>query len=175
MQLSDDPRRFFRNAQFIHAFVINVVINGVIAGLILRGHDTIPLWGDASMAPDLLATGILLPLFMTVIVSRIIAKQVESGKLPPLPSELIAANGLHRKSSMVRGLVLAAFGTLCGSLPLVVMLDLAQAQPLSYEAFVGFKAFWAGTMAALLSPPLAWWALCAASEVTPAPGPASPA
>ncbi len=173
MNLSEQHRKFFRNEQFIYAFLINVVINGAIAGLILRGNDQIPLWGDAAMAPDLLATGVLLPLLMTVIVSRVITGQVERGKLPPLTSELIPPRGLHQKSSVVRGLVLATFGTLCASVPLVVMLDLTQAQPIAYGTFVSFKALWGGALAAVLSPPLAWWALCAASLEAPVPADAA--
>ena len=35
------------------------------------------------MAPDLLTTGVLLPVFMTLIVSRIIGGQVAKGTLAP--------------------------------------------------------------------------------------------
>lgn len=164
MKLSDRHRQFFRNDQFLHAFGINVVINGVIAWAILREHETIPLWGDAAMGPDLLATGVLLPVFMTLIVSRIIGSQVASGKLPPLEREIIATHGLHQRSALVRGIVLALFATLCGSLPLVALLDLASAQPVSLAGFVAFKALWAGALAAIVSPPMAYWALAAATE-----------
>ncbi|MEM9173716.1 MAG: hypothetical protein AAGC67_00640 [Myxococcota bacterium] len=167
MELSDPHRRFFRNDQFLHAFVINVLINGAIAWAILRSHATIPLWGQAAMGPDLLATGVLLPVFMTLIVSRLIRGQVERGTLPPLAPALIAERGMHRRPAIVRALVLAAFATLCGSLPLVALLELADARPVSLAGFVAFKALWAGAMAALLSPPMAWWALAAASERAP--------
>lgn len=164
MDLSERHRHFLRIEQFVHPFAINVVFNGGIAWLILRSHAEIPLWGSASMAPDLLATGVLLPLIMCLIVSRVIAKQVESGKLPPLPAHRIASRGLHRRSAWVRGAVLAVFATLCASLPLVALLHLANAGPVGLPAFVGFKALWAGTLAAMISPPIAWWALSAASE-----------
>ena len=165
MDLSDRHRHFLQIEQFVHAFLINVVMNGLIAWVILRGHDAIPLWGEAAMAPDLLATGVLLPLVMTLIVSRVIRRQVESGKLPALTPEQIAPRGLHHQPIFVRGLVLALFGTLFGSLPLVALLDLADAQPVSVGAFLVFKALWGGALAALVSPPMAWWALSAASEM----------
>ena len=168
MELSDRHRQFFRNEQFLHAFGINVAINGAIAWGILREHETIPLWGDAAMGPDLLATGVLLPVLMTLIVSHLIGRQVASGALPPLDRQMVAARGLHRRPALVRGLVLAGFATLCGSLPLVAILDLASAQPVSLGGFVAFKALWAGALAAIVSPPMAWWALAAASERAPA-------
>lgn len=168
MNLSDRHRRFLLVEQFVHAFAINVVFNGAIAWLILRGHDAIPLWGEGSMGPDLLATGVLLPLIMCLIVSRVIARQVAKGDLPPLPPEQIARRGLHHRPVFVRGLVLALFGTLFASAPLVVLLELADAQPVSLAAFVTFKALWAGGLAAMISPPMAWWALSAASIGAPA-------
>ena len=164
MKLSDRHRQFFRNDQFLHAFGINVAFNGVIAWLILREHEAIPLWGEAAMAPDLLATGILLPVIMTLIVSRVIGGQVAKGTLPPLDREIIATHGLHQRPALVRGLVLALFATLCGSLPIVALLDLASAQPVSLWGFVTFKALWAGALAAIVSPPMAYWALAAATE-----------
>ena len=164
MDLSDAHRRFFMMDQFVVAFFVNVVINGVIAWLILREHAAIPLWGDASMGPDLLATGVLLPFLLCEIVSRVIARQVESGKLAPLEAQQIPERGLHRRSVHVRALVLFAFGTACFSAPLVVLLDLADAQPVGMGAFVAFKAVWAGLLAAMISPPTAWWALASASE-----------
>lgn len=167
MDLSDRHRHFLRMEQFVHAFVINLVINGLIAWLILRGNASVPLWGDAAMGPDLLATGVLLPFLMCLIVSHLITRQVEKGSLPPLPPEQIAPRGLHQRSVLVRGLVLVLFGTLCGSLPLVVLLELANAQPISVSGFVAFKAVWAGGLAAMLSPPMAWWALAAASQGHP--------
>jgi len=60
--------------------------------------------------------------------------------------------------------VLALFATLCGSLPIVALLDLASAQPVSLWGFVIFKALWAGALAAIVSPPMAYWALAAATE-----------
>ena len=164
MDLSDRHRHFFLMDQFVYAFGINVVINGVIAWLILRAHDTIPLWGDAAIAPDLLATGVLLPFLMCQIVSRVIVRQVASGKLPALDAAQVPARGLHRRSVHVRALVLAVFATICASAPLVVLLELASAQSVPVDAFVGFKAVWAGGLAAMISPPMAWWALASASQ-----------
>lgn len=163
MDLSDQHRRFLVMDQGVHTFAINTVLNGAIAWLILRGHEEVPLWGDAAMGPDLLATGVLLPLLMCQIVSRIIAKGVASGKIPPLEAQNISTRGMHRRSLLVRSLVLAVVATACASAPLVSLLHLANAQPVAFGSFVLFKALWAGLLAAMISPPMAFWAIAAAS------------
>ena len=163
MELSERHRHFLFIEQGLHALGINVVINGAIAWLILRGHDSIPLWGESSMGVDLLATGVLLPFAMCQIVSRVIAKQVRDGKLPPLPAEQITTHGLHHRSIMIRSLILTLFGFVCGAAPVVALLTLADAGPVPVTAFVLWKAVWAGLLAMVVSPPIAWWALSAAS------------
>ena len=125
MKLSDRHRRLLLVEQGSHALLINLVLNGVIAWALLRGNDVVPLWGEVSMGVDLLATGVLLPGGMCEIVSRIVASQVRSGKLPALERNQVAANGMHRRSIHLRAFVLAIFGLVGVSLPLVFLLDAA--------------------------------------------------
>jgi hypothetical protein len=139
------------------------VINGVIAWAILRAHAEIPLWGEASVGVDLLATGFLLPLLTCLIVSRLIASQVRGGKLPPLASDQIGSRGWHHQSILKRGLFLGVVGVVLASAPVVAALEIAHAQPIELYTFVGFKAVWAGLFAAVLTPLIAWWALSSAS------------
>jgi hypothetical protein len=163
MELSDRHRHFLRIEQGVVPTIFNVLINGVIAWAILRAHVRVPLWGEPSVGVDLLATGFLLPFLTCVIVSRLIGGQVRSGKLPPLESHQIASRGWHRQSSVKRGLFLGFVGIVFASAPLVAALDLAQAQPIALYSFVGFKAIWAGLLAAVVTPVIGWWALAAAS------------
>jgi len=139
------------------------VINGVIAWLILRNHPQVPLWGNVSMGVDLLATGFFLPFAMCMIVSRTIRSEVVKGKLPALKPDQIEIRGMYRRSILVRSLVLGVAGVVFVAAPLVVLLDLAHAQPVAFLHFVGFKAVWAGLLTLLVSPILAWWALQASS------------
>lgn len=164
MVLSEQHRHFLRVEQCIHPFLFNFVINGVIAFLITRSHPTLPLWGDGSIGVDLIATSILLPLLTAVIVSRVIRGQVAKGKIAALDPAQIDERGLHHRSAWVRGGVLALVVLLFTGGPLVLLLQLAQAQPVETLAYVGFKAVWAGGVAMLISPVIAWWALCAASQ-----------
>jgi hypothetical protein len=54
-------------------------------------------------------------------------------------------------------------GLVFAAAPMVAILTLADAQPVAFLPFVGFKAIWAGLFAMIVSPPIAWWALAAAS------------
>lgn len=164
MHLSDRHRSFLIIEQSVFAGIINVVLNGVIAWLLMRSLTEIPLWGETSMGVDLLATGFILPFATCLIVSRLTRSQVESGKLPALERSQIRPLGFHRRSSLVRAIVMGVLGVIFASAPLVVLLDLAQAAPVPLLSFVAFKAIWAGLFAMIVSPIIAWWALAAASS-----------
>lgn len=164
MLLSDRHRSFLIIEQSVFAGLINVVINGTIAWLLMRSLTEIPLWGETSMGVDLLATGFLLPFFTCIIVSRLTRGQVENGKLPPLEASQIRPLGIHERSSLVRGALIGVLGVIFAAAPLVALLDLAQAAPVPLISFVSFKAIWAGLFAMVVSPIIAWWALSAASS-----------
>jgi hypothetical protein len=164
MHLSDRHRSFLIIEQSVFAGIINLVINAVIAWLLMRSLVEVPLWGETSMGADLLATGFILPFATCLIVSRLTRSQVESGKLPALEASQIRPLGFHRRSSLVRAILMGVVGVIFASAPLVVLLDLAQAAPVPLMSFVTFKAIWAGLFAMIVSPIIAWWALSAASS-----------
>jgi hypothetical protein len=167
MVLSEQHRHFIRVEQCVHPGLFNFAINGALAWLITRSHASLPLWGDGGIGVDLIATSLLLPLLTAVIVSRIIRGQVAQGKISALDPTQIDERGLHHRSAWVRGGVLALVVLAVAGGPLVLLLHLAEAQPIDTLSYVGFKAVWAGGIAMLISPVIAWWALCAASISLP--------
>ena len=164
MELTDRHRKFLRVNQCLVPCILNFAINGGIAWALLRAHPEIPLWGNPSVGIDLIATGFLLPFFTCMIVSRLVGREVQSGKLPPLEPDQIGSRGLHHRSILKRALLLGAACVLFASAPMVAVLEMANAQPIEFYSFVGFKAIWGGLLAALLTPVVAWWALSSASE-----------
>lgn len=169
MDLSEPHRRLLIVEQCIGAGIVNVLINAAFVWFLMGSLSRVPLWGDPSMGVDLLATGFILPFATCAIVSRVIRGQVKSGKLARLDPAQIAIRGLHRKSILVRGLLMGAAGLIFAATPLVALLDLAQAQPVSFVSFLVYKSIWAGLFAMVVSPFIAWWALVAASsEAVPA-------
>ncbi len=153
-------RRWLVIDQMLLPALLNLVLNGGIAWLIFRGHETLLLWGESGVGIDLMITGFLLPFAICLINSTLIRRQVEAGK----PAALEAGRsplGLARSSSLWRALVLGSAGLGLGSLPLLGVVALLE--PLSVPGFVGLKGAWAGLLAAAISPVVAWWALVGAS------------
>lgn len=155
--------------------LLNLVLNGAIAWLIMRHNEVLTLWDEGPVGPDLLITGFLLAFLSCLIVSRVIRGQIEKGDLPRLDPLHVDANGLHRRPPLVRSLVLGVIGLVAGAVPAIALLDWLGAAPMTLGGFVAFKAVWAGLLAAAISPFIAWWALLAASDETrvPALAPAS--
>jgi sterol desaturase/sphingolipid hydroxylase (fatty acid hydroxylase superfamily) len=163
MMLSERHRRFLLIEQGIVPMGINLVLNGLIAWALFRSATAVPLWGESSIGVDLMVTAFLLPFLTCVIVSALVARQVDSGKVPRLPRDQFPHSRWFRRSSYARGLFLGVAGVLFAAIPVVWALDLGQAQPFSVPSFVAFKAVWAAMLALVVTPFVGWWALASAS------------
>ena len=160
--LSPVHKRWFLVEQVLIAALINVVLNAVIAWLLFRDTESVALWGEGGVGPDLLITGFLLPFAICLINSSLIPRQVEAGKVPALAQPLPAPGPIARAPRLVRAVALGATGVAVAAVPLTWLLGAIA--PLSVESFVGIKGLWAGALAALVSPMVAWWALVRASH-----------
>jgi hypothetical protein len=164
MELSDRHRRFLLIEQIAIPTVINLVLNGLIAWAVFRAGTAIPLWGESSVGVDLLITGFLLPFLTCVVISSGVARQVRSGKVPPLPSSQLPLSRWFQRSSSTRGLLLGAAGAVLGAAPIVWALSIGEAGPFPVASFVVFKAVWAGMLTLAVTPFIGWWALASASR-----------
>ncbi len=164
MEFSERHRQFFLIEQCAVPALFNVVLNALIAWALFRSVAAVPLWGDASVGVDLLATGFILPFLTCLIVSAIVGRQVRSGKLPRLPSDQLSLSRWAERSPALRGLFLGSVGVVLGAVPIVWALSLGQAQPIPLQSFIVFKAVWAGMLALLVTPVVGWWALANASR-----------
>jgi len=165
VQLSDRHRKFLLIEQGAIPSVFNLVLNGLIAWALFRSVAAVPLWGESSVGVDLLVTAFLLPFLTCIIVSRLVERQVRSGKVPPLLSGQLPHSPWFQRSPSARGLLLGTAGVLFGAAPLVWALSLGQAQPFPFLSFVAFKAVWAAMLAFVITPLVGWWALASASRV----------
>jgi hypothetical protein len=59
--------------------------------------------------------------------------------------------------------LLGICGVIFAAISLIWALDLGQAQPFTVSSFILFKAVWAGLLAMIFTPLVAWWALANAS------------
>jgi len=144
--------------------LFNFLLNGLIAWFLFRSVESLSLWGEASIGIDLLVTAFLLPFLTCVIANAVATRQVRSGKIPPLPSEYRSLlSGWFQRSSLGGGIFFGIAGVIFSATPVVLALDLAQAQAFSVSSFVIFKAVWAALLAMLVSPLIGCWALVNAS------------
>lgn len=165
MNLSAAHRRFLVVDQGVAPVLFNLVLNGGIAWALFHSFQVVPLWGESSIAGDTLGTAFMLPFMTALIVSRLVRGQVSSGRVPPVSrrpssgfmSRLVACPPWRR------GAILGLAGVVSAALPVVGFLALAGPRQLDLHAFLWFKAGFAALLAGVVTPPIGWAALVAAS------------
>jgi hypothetical protein len=162
-RVAPDHRRLLFAEHLAGAAVVNLVINAGLAWLTFP-VTRMPLWGMTSIAGDTLCTGFLLPMLTCLIVGRITRHRVERGHLRALPASETAESFWTSTPTVRRGAVLGILGVAFAALPVVAALHLAGVAEMSRVPFVGFKAGFAVGLGAVLTPPIAWWALVRASR-----------
>jgi hypothetical protein len=166
-RLSREHRRFLLLDQSVGPMVINFLLNGAIAWVVFRSAQSVPLWGQTSIAADTLATAFILPVMTSLIVSRLVRWQVRSGQLSPLPASQALSSMWGRRSSLHRGAVLGAVAVVLAAAPVVVLFAAIGPAELERWRFIWFKAGFAAALGALVTPLIAWWALAHASDEGP--------
>ena len=155
-------RRYLLIEQGIVSAVFNLLLNGVIAWVMTRSLEAVPLWGtDVSIAGDTIGTTFMLPFFTCLFVTRMAHGQVASGKLPPVRwrRDTHAALGRLPASTLPRALVLG-LACLIAIAPIAVWALVAlEVNDLGVWRFVAFKALFAAALAALVTPIVALGAL----------------
>lgn len=159
MQLSAEQHRFLWIGQSLVPFAINVLLNGAIGWAMFRGVETVPFWGEASIGGDTLGTSFFLPAITCLIVTPLVRGQVKKGAAPAFGGPL--AGWLR---PFQRGLALraVAFGLACvvvAGAPAVLLLSALGIEALDFGPFLGWKALYAGGLAALVTPAIALLAL----------------
>lgn len=165
MKLSPTHRRFLVIDQGVAPALFNLALNAGIAWVIFHSAEVVPLWGQTSIAGDTFGTAFMLPFMTALIVSRMVSGQVSRGRVPPLPRR--PAEGFFSRLAASppwrRGALLGAAGVLVAALPVVGFFEWAGPQQLDLHAFLWFKAGFAAALAAVVTPPIGWAALVAAS------------
>jgi hypothetical protein len=150
-----------------------MVFNGLIAWLLLRNGPALTWGGKHSFAVDVLATGLLLPFIVALIVIPLQRKKMRKGQLPAInlgPHSFAQSFADRLPSSTLKSALL--FGLLGAAViaPLTLagfyLLGVNQLAPLNYSVF---KGLWAGAIAGVLVVPMALLALRASPDVTTNP------
>lgn len=143
--------------------ISNTIFNGIIAWLLLKSGPALAWGGDHSFAIDVIATALLLPFIVALIVIPLQRSKLNKGKLQPI--HLGAGSFMQRMADRLpaatfkSALLFGLFG-MCVIAPLTLLgfylLGVQQVSPLNYSIF---KGIWAGLMAAVLVVPMVLLAL----------------
>jgi hypothetical protein len=161
MDLDEAHRRYLIIEQGVGSVIVNILINGTLAYFMFRAMPLVPLWGQQSIAGDLLGTCFFLPFFTCLIVTPVTHAAVRTGRFGP-PGW---ARGSHPWLGRLPGGTLArafVLGLIVFVLlgPLSVwVLTLLGVSELRFWPFVTFKALYAGALAAPVTPLIALCAL----------------
>jgi hypothetical protein len=166
MQLSNTLKQYLIVKQALVPALVNLVLNGLISWLVLRNVASITLWGKPSIALDLLLTAFLIPFITCFINSYTIAKSVRSGKVEKLDAPLRYFTLWHLTPIYARSFLLGLIALVCVGVPTVLLLETLWVEPISLWQFVIFKALWAGTLAAVVTPIIGLWAIANTSHKT---------
>jgi hypothetical protein len=137
------------------------VLNGAIAYALFRGAKSIPFVGASSIVGDTVVTSFLLPFATCWIVTGAIRKRLAGGKLSvreEAPTGALASFFVARSRGARAALLGVAAGVLVAA-PVLLALSLAGIEQLERDSFLWFKAAYAGGLAALVQPAVAWLAL----------------
>ena len=143
--------------------VSNAFFNGLIAWLLLRNGPALAWGGEHSFAVDVIATSLLLPLIIALIVIPLQRSKLSKGKLQSINlgagSRLQAIADRFPTSTFKSALLFGLLG-MCLIAPLTLAvffaLGIESVTPLHYALF---KGIWAGLMAAVLVLPMVLLAL----------------
>jgi hypothetical protein len=148
--------------------ISNTIFNGLIAWLLLKSGPALAWGGQHSFAVDVIATALLLPFIVALIVIPLQRSKLNKGKLQPI--HLGSASFMQRAADKLpagtfkSALLFGLFG-LCIIAPLTLLgfylVGVEQVHPLNYSIF---KGIWAGLMAAVLVVPMVLLALRAPSS-----------
>ena len=176
-----------RSWLFLNAIVIAAVINAALNALIAwgsaAGEENIPLLAvpfieGPSTITDTVGTFFILTFLTTLGITTAVWQEVRKGKLLPLAHPIARLP----RTRLRRGAYLGAICTLVLGPPAVLVLALLDFGDLSVGQFVLYKAIFGVVLGALVTPPIALFALAdGKTGVAPAReahpqnmGPASP-
>ena len=149
--------------------ISNTIFNGLIAWLLLKSGPALAWGGEHSFVVDVVATALLLPFIVALIVIPLQRSKLYKGKLQPITlgaDSAVQALADRFPASTFKSALLFGLLGMCVIAPLTLLgfylVGVEQVSPVNYAIF---KGLWAGLMAAVLVIPMV---LCALRG--PAPG-----
>jgi hypothetical protein len=158
--VSHDYRKYLVGQGVIGAG-INFMLISAIGWMLYRHLPRIPLYGEQSIAGDIVVTSFLLPVLVCLIATPLIRSEVRKARLPAAswlrPGSSRAAHLLG--NLLLRAVVLGVLSALLVSPVAIWTLHTLGVDGLEFWTFVAFKASFAAALAAVITPIVAAWAL----------------
>jgi hypothetical protein len=150
------------NAIFVTA-AINLVVNGLIALGAVGDRDSVPMWGAPLVEPsvfwDLIGTLFLLPLITSALTTAAIRRDIGRGTLESIDRPRGAHRWLAVPGRWRRGAALGGLAVVALSPGLLILLAALGFPELSRSQFVAWHTGFAVVLGALVTPPLAIFAM----------------
>ncbi|MCB1700879.1 MAG: hypothetical protein H6985_08705 [Pseudomonadales bacterium] len=143
--------------------ISNTFFNGLIAWLLLTGGPALAWGGEHSFVVDVIATALLLPLIVALIVIPLQRSKLSKGKLQAISlgagSRMQAIADRFPAGTLKSAMLFGLFG-MCVIAPLTLLgFYLFGVENVSPTNYAIFKGVWAGVMAGLLVIPMVLIAL----------------
>jgi hypothetical protein len=156
--LEAEHRRWILINALVVAAVVNLVLNGLIAWLSVRGHHTVPAWGlpapgKTNVLIDTVGTFFFLPFFTCAMTTTAVWAEVRSGRLPPL--QALAVPRRLACGRLRRGALLGVSTAVVLSPLAVVILALWGLGSVSSTQFVLYKMTLGVLLGAVVTPIIA--------------------
>ena len=131
----------------------NAFFNGVICWYLIKAKADLTWWGDHSFAGDILATALILPWIVAMIVIPLQRRKVRKGKIQPWhcdSSSSAALQLLNRfpQSLWLNGIYFGLLGLLVVAPLTLLLLWIVGASLFTPMEYAIFKGVWAGCLAA---------------------------
>jgi hypothetical protein len=143
--------------------ISNTIFNGLIAWLLLRNGPALAWGGEHSFVVDVIATALLLPFIVALIVIPLQRSKLNKGKLQPISlgpdSALQSLANRFPTSTFKSALLFGLIGTLVIAPLTLLGFYLAGIETIPPTAYAVFKGIWAGLMAGVLVIPMVLVAL----------------
>ena len=160
--MATDAKQHLRHEVLVGG-ISNAIFNGLIAWLLIKNGPALAWGGEHSFAVDVIATALLLPLIVALIVIPLQRSKLRKGKLQPISlgstSRIQALADRFPASTFKSALLFGLLG-MCVIAPLTLLgfylVGVQQVPPLNYAIF---KGLWAGAMAGALVIPMVLCAL----------------
>ena len=137
----------------------NAFFNGVICWYLIKTKADLTWWGDHSFAGDILATALILPWIVAMIVIPLQRRKVRKDKIQPWhcdSSSSAALQLLNRfpQSLWLNGIYFGLLGMLVVAPLTLLLLWIAGASLFTPIEYAIFKGLWAGCLAAITVLPM---------------------